>query len=37
LQLKDAAQLAVKKMPSADEEAISQVKADIQMFICHLL
>jgi len=37
LQLKDAAQLAVKKMPSAEEEAISQVKADIQILICHIL
>jgi len=26
LQLKDAAQLALKKMPSAEQEAISQVR-----------
>jgi len=30
LQLKDAAQLALKRMPSAEQEAISQVKTDIQ-------
>lgn len=29
LQLKDAAQLALKKMPSAEQEAISQVRTNI--------
>jgi len=27
----------MKKMPSAEEEAISQVKADVQIFISHIL
>jgi len=36
LQLKDAAQLALKKMPSAEQEAISQVSL-ISDFICHVM
>jgi len=36
LQLKDAAQLALKKMPSAEQEAISQVRL-ILNFICHVM
>lgn len=37
LQLKDAAQLALKRMPSAEQEAISQVKSWYPIFICHKL
>lgn len=32
IQLKDAAQLALKKMPSAEQEALSQVKSEMQIY-----